>query len=469
MQMILLNITVWYSVVVPFLPIEFDKIGLDVSIYGYIFAMYAFAVMIGSLIVGKLLTLLGRKFILIFGLGLMGVSMLAFGFITKIESHVILVIVWLVIRGLQGFSSSMIQTTSYSIVSIIFKDNQQKFLGYLESSMGVGLITGPVIGSALYTFFGFAYTFLGIGGVFIILAPILLFIIPKSVNVKDDWTNSYLSKRSFIEHTSLLVKRLEEISHSVIECNYISEEEGKSIPFYSNDENKNTKQVVKKEPIKYYRVFFRPIFFITSLATFLSYFWWCYIEPVMSLRLDEFNLSSFWIGVFFSISSLMYTISSLLISWFTSKINNKLLIFLGMFFNGISHFLVGPSPYLPDSLILMIVGQVLHGFSVTFFLITCLPVMINDAVEGYPKQKNEATDISSGIFNSMLGIGQMLGPIYGSNITNAFNFRLCADSVGAINIVYSVIFFITWKTCSKSEKNLKKSNNDKTKEKQLKD
>lgn len=166
----------------------------------------------------------------------------------------------------------MIQTTSYSIVSIIFKDNQQKFLGYLESSMGVGLITGPVIGSALYTFFGFAYTFLGIGGVFIILAPILLFIIPKSVNVKDDWTNSYLSKRSFIEHTSLLVKRLEEISHSVIECNYISEEEGKSIPFYSNDEYKNAKQVVKKEPIKYYKVFFRPIFFITSLATFLSYF-----------------------------------------------------------------------------------------------------------------------------------------------------------------------------------------------------
>lgn len=140
-----------------------------------------------------------------------------------------------------------------------------------------------------------------------------------------------------------------------------------------------------------------------------------------------------------------------------------------MFFNGISHFLVGPSPYLPDSLILMIVGQVLHGFSVTFFLITCLPVMINDAVEGYPKQKNEATDISSGIFNSMLGIGQMLGPIYGSNITNAFNFRLCADSVGAINIIYSAIFFIIWKTCSKSEKNLKKSNNDQTKETQLKD
>ena len=53
--------------------------------------MYAFAVMIGSLVVGKLLTLLGRKFILIFGLTMMGLSMLAFGFITYIDSHIILI------------------------------------------------------------------------------------------------------------------------------------------------------------------------------------------------------------------------------------------------------------------------------------------------------------------------------------------------------------------------------------------
>ena len=74
--------------------------------------------------------------------------------------------------------------------------------------------------------------------------------------------------------------------------------------------------------------------------------------------------------------------------------------------------------------------------------------MINDAVEGYPKQKNEVTDMSSGIFNSMLGIGQMLGPIYGSNITNVFNFRIWADSVGLVNVIYGIVFLIVWKSWS---------------------
>ena len=317
------------------------------------------------------------------------------------------------------------------------------FLGYLESSMGIGLIAGPVLGSALYTFFGFEYTFLGIGGVFIVLAPLLIFLIPNSVNIRDKFTNSYLSKRSFISHSSLIVKRLEEISHSVWDNNYVSDCDDKGVPLYVEG-NKAS----KRESVKYYKVFFRPVFFIISIATFLSYFWCCYTEPTMAIRLNEFNLSSLWIGAFFSISSLMYTVSSLLVSCFSNKINNKLLIVLGLLFNGLGQLLVGPSPFLPDSLVLMWVGQVIHGFTVTFFLITCLPAMINDAVEGYPKQKNEVTDMSSGIFNSMLGIGQMLGPIYGSNITNVFNFRIWADSVGVVNVIYGIVFLIVWKSWS---------------------
>lgn len=52
--------------------------------------------------------------------------------------------------------------------------------------MGVGTIFGPVIGSALYDFFGFQVTFFIIGGAFILLAPALYFVIPTSINAKDD-------------------------------------------------------------------------------------------------------------------------------------------------------------------------------------------------------------------------------------------------------------------------------------------
>ena len=54
-----------YTIVVPFLPLEFQKYDLGVEMYGYIFGMYAFAGMASSLIIGKLLVLLGRKAILV--------------------------------------------------------------------------------------------------------------------------------------------------------------------------------------------------------------------------------------------------------------------------------------------------------------------------------------------------------------------------------------------------------------------
>ena len=90
------------------------------------------------------------------------------------------------------------------------------------------------------------------------------------------------------------------------------------------ENNKNDIEI--KESIKYYKMFFNPIFFIVSIATFLSYFCCWYMQPVMSIRLDEFDLSIFWIGAFFAISPLTYTISSLMITWFTDRVNDKFLI-----------------------------------------------------------------------------------------------------------------------------------------------
>ena len=121
--------SVCYSVIVPFLPIEFEDYGLDVMWYGYIFAMYAATGMIGSLVTGKLLSWLGRKLVLILGLACMGVSMCGFGMMNFSPNDVVLIAYCLFIRSIEGFASSMIQTTSYSIVAIVFEEEQEKFIG----------------------------------------------------------------------------------------------------------------------------------------------------------------------------------------------------------------------------------------------------------------------------------------------------------------------------------------------------
>ena len=229
--------------------------------------MYAFAVMIGALIVGKLLTILRRKFILNSGIIMMGLSMLAFGFITYIESKVLLIIVWLVIRGLQGFSSTMVKTTSYAIITIVYKDNKQKYLGILQTFLGVGMITGPLIGSTLYTFAGFQTTFFGIGATFICLVPILVFAIPNTVNIKDHNIDSRASIRSISWRSSTLLKQSQDSDNISIDESYKTMSQIQNHNLIDKDEIEN-----EDEQVSYLKLLFLPVFFITSLIAFLSFF-----------------------------------------------------------------------------------------------------------------------------------------------------------------------------------------------------
>jgi len=50
-----------YALIAPFLPIELLKLGVPVSMFGYIFSMYSLAVIICSPLVGYLLTKIHRR------------------------------------------------------------------------------------------------------------------------------------------------------------------------------------------------------------------------------------------------------------------------------------------------------------------------------------------------------------------------------------------------------------------------
>ena len=325
------------------------------------------------------------------------------------------------------------------------------------------MLMGPIVGSTLYEFLGFEFTFFTIGGIFMILSPILYFIIPKSVNVQDSFASRSSASKSEAEKYAQLAEEneIEEDEDSKViddknpdnKKKLIIQDSG-STQFgnTSNDlEDSNNIYLPKKgrKPVQYWDLFRHPLFAVTSFWAFLSYFEYWYMEPVMSLRLEEFEMTSIQIGLFFCIYGVMYTFTSLTISFFTDAFENKILIVVWMFCWGLVNFFVGPSEMLPDSLVLMWVGQFLNGAFANFFLITWLPVMINVAVNAFPKQKMEVTDTSSGVFTFMLGLGQTIGPIYGSNVTDAVGFRWCADTIAYILLAYSIVYLIIWKTWGK--------------------
>ena len=104
--------------------------------------------------------------------------------------------------------------------------------------------------------------------------------------------------------------------------------------------------------------------------------------------------------------------------------------------------LVGPSHYLPNDLNLMAMGQLLLGGFSLFLMVPAIPEMINAASELYPKRILEITDMSAGVLNCLLGIGMVVAPIFGSNMTKYYDFRNTSDIVGIALSTYAVIYFI---------------------------
>lgn len=73
--------------------------------------------------------------------------------------------------------------------------------------------------------------------------------------------------------------------------------------------------------------------------------------------------------------------------------------------------------------------------------IPALPEMIRFGMIRYGHKEIEITDLSSGLFSSILSFGQMVAPIFGSYITEITNFRIWVDIVGLLQIAFFVIYF----------------------------
>jgi len=159
-----------YAIIAPFLPFEFASKGIDSIWIGYIFAIYSVAVVLCSPVIGSIMALMGRRNLVVFGMILMGCSFIVFGMLTYLDNPVLYVSLALLNRFLQGMASSFIQTTMYSISTNFFPDHKDAMVGYIEAVTGVGLILGPLIGSALYSIGGYLFIFYSFGSLFVVFS-----------------------------------------------------------------------------------------------------------------------------------------------------------------------------------------------------------------------------------------------------------------------------------------------------------
>ena len=76
----------------------------------------------------------------------------------------------------------MVATAAYSIVSIEFPHQREVYIGYCQTSVGLGLLMGPVIGTTIFKFAGYENTFYILAGVLTCSLLTAVFFLPNRIN-----------------------------------------------------------------------------------------------------------------------------------------------------------------------------------------------------------------------------------------------------------------------------------------------
>jgi hypothetical protein len=82
------------------------------------------------------------------------------------------------------------------------------------------------------------------------------------------------------------------------------------------------------------------------------------MEPILAIRLGDFNLTTIQIGIIFAIMPFFYTLVCVLYSYVPQCIEKRLLMMMTALLSFPTNLLTGPSDlfYFPNSLSLMVLG-----------------------------------------------------------------------------------------------------------------
>ena len=98
---------------------------------------------------------------------------------------------------------------SFSIITIEFPEEREKYIGWLETVCGLGLLAGPLIGQTVYWGVGYAGTFYFLAGFFTVCLISAYFLLPARLNdYKSDIPQSERVITHSIRHSSSIRVKL---------------------------------------------------------------------------------------------------------------------------------------------------------------------------------------------------------------------------------------------------------------------
>lgn len=370
-----------FTVITPFYPRRAEEAGVSLTIVGIIFSLNPIGQLFACLPTGHYLKQIGRRRGIVLSLCMMSVFILLLGAVDFCD-YTWFIILSAVSRLFSGAAAGVTMTILTAIISSNFADQLRTAIMYMEFSAGLGLVSGPVIGSAFFYLGGYFLPFLVFGVYFAVCAPVVYWLLGPDRDYIEK--NLGLHAGELFKHRSIALDLL-------------------------------------------------------SIA--LQMFGIGMQSPILVLHMMSYGISN-EVAALLTISwTVTYTFASLIVSRLPRSIDSKTTMSIGLLVFPIAYCCMGPNFPFPSELGWIVVGTTLGGISVALVFIPCLPSMIKTSIEelGY-ENDDRLTDSLSGALKFCAALGEIVGPVIGGAFYTILGPKIGFGIVSVIGLCYFCVY-----------------------------
>ena len=374
------------AVQAPFYPAIASAKGVSATVYGLVFGVFQLTVFFVSPFFGQYMNVIGCRFMLIAGMFITGSTCILFGFLDYMNDKNTFIAFSFLIRITEGIGNASYMTASFSIATQEFPAYLSTMIAILEIFYGAGLAIGPTVGGALYELGGFVCPFTVLGSVIVFSAIMTAILLPE--------TDSYGETPSEYTVPGLLMKP------EILLC------------------------------------FFSVVTGMSNIG---------FLDTTLEPHLRQFSLSPGYIGLFFLITGLMYSLSAPVSGILNDKgVCHRYLIMSAAGLIIIAYLLLGPAPFLPidPSIPLIVFSLFLQGVGFGALNVASFVGAQRDAVLlGLPDDLS-TFGLVSALWTSGLAFGAVTGPTIAGSLLDNFGFRNATLFVLTYNVLLLLIHVV---------------------------
>ncbi|WP_048601721.1 MFS transporter [Rubeoparvulum massiliense] len=362
-----------YSMIIPIVPTYVHELGASDSMIGLLFSIYALGMMVATPIFGMISDRIGRKRPMIWGTAGLMVSTLLFAFSNSMTCLMIA-------RFLQGVAGAAPWTAGLALLADIFPANKRgQVMGLAVSGLSAGTLLGAPLGGILY-----------------------------------DWGGHYLP---FLVVTVLTFFNLLATFFGVEEPSRNTA----SIVKVGNQGEVKLGQYLKSTPI-----------ILVSAIVLMAESVLTMIEPLYPPYLERtFSLSASTVGLIFGISTVGYSIASVISGRLTDRYNPQMNMVIGLIILALSL----PFLMLADTITEVCIAMFFFGSSIGYTVTPTLPTL-SIIVE----RKGSASYATVyAIFNLVVGIGILVGPIIGGVFSDTIGLSYAFYTMSGVTVLFILL------------------------------